>query len=1525
MRSTRTLLYLLLLACLGFCLGSRTASAASPPLLPAPLYFIDGATRQLMRLERDGVTLLAITHETAPITDFDVSPSDGSLVYVSGYSLIQTDLRGEHRVVKVTDTPLKPASDEAAIFHQIRAPRFSPDGKQIAFGLGGINFLDSATRSYHVDLFNDPFHGFPSDGRHFWPDSWSPDGKRLLLNFSNYGAGGGQVIYELATGRLIDITAPQFDLAVGVATWSQDSKYYVLTPGLARVDSATGSVTPIVPPIKTQANKGGALYPWGTKPYLDKAGHLLSFIGWVNSANQNLRVPAQVALDTGSLTPLRDQSYESDDTLWAPDGSGALLLNIVNSDAAAPIPYGVNQLRWWVRADGSVHDLPHRAILSHWGFALEQTGQAQTVATEQPTLKPSAPMTMNVLPAPLYFIDGATRQIARLAMDGATHTQVTHEISPVIDFDVSPVDGRLVYVSNNTLIETDAMGKGRVVKVNGGPVALNEYTDTLTKLLSSPLYSPDGAQIAFSYNGIDLISSGSSTDVRVLQPNDPSFARGEQIKPNAQIYKPVAWSPDGTRLLLRIAFYPEGQSWGVVVVNSASPTQLVVAPEARCCHAVWSPDSKAIFITANGEYTAPGFWRMAADSGAITQLATTCPTCDLGTNLRLDIGYLHPLGPDAWLSFATQQPQVPSLQPYSMFRIAINQPGLAQRNVNLTRLRNDKYSLWDARWTSDGRGAVVVERKEGEGMVALDELGRPGFNAPLLWLPADGSPAVRLPIAGSQPHWGVAPQPAPTPGLQEQFLQDFGFKFGIDLNALQILSLQSAKADQNHESLWLVSTKGDLAGLTGNNALAIYAQTSTGWQVRAQMRLNTPEWYGEDRIILDDQSVRQVTVEPTHIWLQVVGKTQTVRSTYHLLSFTDKTLKIEAANITVATNAGRLTDLNGDGVSEVLLPVVGQSTHTQACAFLDTTYTVMRWQNGHMAAVTLNELASSAPKPLRDINQQAMQAAKAGEWVAASSSIALALAQDSHNITVTWNAAVIDANVTAKQDAIAQLDQPLLGYIQAGDFTGATNLVLRAYPVDQIFNTTSKLNLDTFSQCSNLQATIKENTDSSLSPLLDTADAHFLHAWVSYLLDRDDPTVLTDVKRAFELAPTDPLFADAYAYLRGDINTPATPQLTARTVLNVRVEPGTNAQIIGQLAASQSVLVTAKQTLTSGELWWQIIYPPQSGGRGWVSGDENLVWTRRVETVPEAEEQPLTIPLAVERHPEVRTLLVARGAPGRLYALLTDEPELSQPATHAQLLISDDFGKTWTPFAGGLPVGDKCLFNLNLDYATADALYASTCQGLYRWEKPKWQRISTVVTGLLAVAPGKPNEFWATTPQGWLDGPFLHSTNGGQSWLENKAITHFNGVANLMLDPRTGKVGYAVIWPKYGGSYLRHAMLITDTAQIQWQVMATPGANQPINTGIAIDPNTSDLYVVAGPTYNQIWRGSHPNGNDLQAIHWELWYDFGENVWVNLLASGWSPQGLAFYANVGPRGASTLYRSLNYGKTWEPLLIELAE
>lgn len=292
---------------------------------------------------------------------------------------------------------------------------------------------------------------------------------------------------------------------------------------------------------------------------------------------------------------------------------------------------------------------------------------------------------------------------------------------------------------------------------------------------------------------------------------------------------------------------------------------------------------------------------------------------------------------------------------------------------------------------------------------------------------------------------------------------------------------------------------------------------------------------------------------------------------------------------------------------------------------------------------------------------------------------------------------------------------------------------------------------------------------------------------------------------------------------------------------------------------------------------------------------------------------------------QVETLLVAPGEPGRLYALLKDSsgPLWAFPASSVRLMISDDFAVTWVPFPGGLPVSASCMVNVNLDYATPDGLYASTCQGLYVWDPQGniWAKRSDRLTNVVAVAYGQPNSVWAAA-QG--DG-VIHSSDAGRTWQDASTdLVTFGGMANLGIDPRDNSTLYGIIRPQYAGSYLRRG-----TPDGVWQTMPTPLDNATIETGMTVDGGTGALYVTTQVPPPGLWRSLNPNTADVAGVQWELVHNFGPDTQVSLLASGWSPQGLAIYANIfaltpltgggASVGYPVLHRSPDGGQTWEPL------
>src|SRR5262245_40638673 len=82
------------------------------------------------------------------------------------------------------------------------------------------------------------------------------------------------------------------------------------------------------------------------------------------------------------------------------------------------------------------------------------------------------PQAAGLLPHTLYFLGNdktGILQVFRFEEDGKTLRQITFEPTAVNRYDVSRVDGSVVYVANNQLLLINADGSGRRVIVDGGP------------------------------------------------------------------------------------------------------------------------------------------------------------------------------------------------------------------------------------------------------------------------------------------------------------------------------------------------------------------------------------------------------------------------------------------------------------------------------------------------------------------------------------------------------------------------------------------------------------------------------------------------------------------------------------------------------------------------------------------------------------------------------------------------------------------------------------------------------------------------------------------------------------------------------------------------------------------------------------------------------------------------------------------------------------------------------------------------
>ena len=326
-----------------------TEAPAEAGLLPRALYMLRAG--QIVRLEADGTTETQITDEApfrsdvVAVTDFAVSPADGSLAYV---------VQREGTPVLVRSGP--DGQDAAPLFDSaevaVSDPLFTPDGQLVAARLtgqpgfqSGLYLIPAAGGEPRLLV---PDEGEPdpaNPGYGHAPSAFSPDGARLLTN--RFGLAVelcDLAVVSLADGAAVPLQVPtptEGDRATSCETgaWAPDGSAVYFAPvrigaapgatGIWRADPATGESFPITP----QAD--GPPFTLYAGPGVAADGTLRAFVAQADTLPIPFEpAPASLAYTMAAIDPAGGMSAELGaavneapvQVLWAPDGSGAVAL-----------------------------------------------------------------------------------------------------------------------------------------------------------------------------------------------------------------------------------------------------------------------------------------------------------------------------------------------------------------------------------------------------------------------------------------------------------------------------------------------------------------------------------------------------------------------------------------------------------------------------------------------------------------------------------------------------------------------------------------------------------------------------------------------------------------------------------------------------------------------------------------------------------------------------------------------------------------------------------------------------------------------------------------------------------------------------------------------------------------------------------------------------------------------------------------------------------------------------------------------
>jgi len=306
----------------------------SSSLLPHSLYFLskdDQGISQIFRMERDGKTSTQLTFESANVSDYDVSMVDGRIAYEVNDQLVLADGDGSNRrlLVEGKSDPGVPES-----YH----PAFSPDGQTLAYGQNGLNLYNLSTGDSRLVIENQYGEPLP-DGVQlpvelYWPEKYSPDGKKLLVALGHWEVAPSHAVYDPDTNTLVRYSEVQDYIYCcsfqGGPAWSPDSAsfsgvasahdYAYQSGELWKIDAQNGTLIRALKPDAGMINEPKELY-------LAPDGDLYFFFGSyaANSGFFDAPILNMVRSAPDGVTErtiLRDENFVlMKEALWAPDAS----------------------------------------------------------------------------------------------------------------------------------------------------------------------------------------------------------------------------------------------------------------------------------------------------------------------------------------------------------------------------------------------------------------------------------------------------------------------------------------------------------------------------------------------------------------------------------------------------------------------------------------------------------------------------------------------------------------------------------------------------------------------------------------------------------------------------------------------------------------------------------------------------------------------------------------------------------------------------------------------------------------------------------------------------------------------------------------------------------------------------------------------------------------------------------------------------------------------------------------------------
>ena len=467
---------------------------------------------------------IEFTVEVGTWTSLDVAPDGRTLVF---------DLLGDLYTLPIEGGEAKVLAG-GRDWDQM--PRFSPDGKKVAF----ISDRDGTMNLWVMNADgSEPKVLSKERTNQMRSPAWTPDGRFVVAYKSVSGSGSGQYQYHIDGGSGFKV-----DSANGTgAAFSPDGRFLFFSQGgIRRLDRRTGES------VRLTHGMGG-----GVRPVVSADGRWLAY-GRLHDHETALHVrDLRTGADHMLVRPITPRASGHQDELpgyaFTPDGR-SIVLTVggriqrvdVETGNVVPIPFRANvsqQVAGLLRVDRRIDDGPLTARVMRW----------PSLAPDRSKLVFSAlgKLYITEIPATAVSADGDGNGEAPIANARRMTQSEEREYTPVW----SP-DGRWIAY---TTWSDSALGHLRLISADG------RRTRTLSAIpgrYTNPVWSPDGTRIAFVRgSGVEMRGGLSDDDpyveivwLPVAEGGEPRYVTAAPYNAGFALrYYPVlSFSPDGERL-----------------------------------------------------------------------------------------------------------------------------------------------------------------------------------------------------------------------------------------------------------------------------------------------------------------------------------------------------------------------------------------------------------------------------------------------------------------------------------------------------------------------------------------------------------------------------------------------------------------------------------------------------------------------------------------------------------------------------------------------------------------------------------------------------------------------------------------------------------------------------------------------------------------------------------------------------------------------------------------------------------------